>query len=171
MASSHWRAKRAEYQANRPWQCGVLTCRRKSGLQLHHLTYARLGREQLDDLIPLCPTHHKEAHRLHGLGVPLRDAHRQVGTVTENGMRKITLPDAMPKPPKPPKRKKTRAARPKAQRRLYKAVGHPRDLVCRECRKEVVSGGIRCSCGGVLETPLEVRKQAVGTKRRKRKSW
>lgn len=31
-------------------------------VQMHHLTYERLGRESLEDVIALCDHHHKEVH-------------------------------------------------------------------------------------------------------------
>jgi hypothetical protein len=37
-------------------------CGTADHLQLHHRTYARLGRERLRDLILLCGDHHKFAH-------------------------------------------------------------------------------------------------------------
>ena len=30
--------------------------------EIHHLTYSRLGRERLDDLLPLCPSCHGNYH-------------------------------------------------------------------------------------------------------------
>jgi len=45
--------------------CVVCECRwsLRSG-QLHHVTYMRLGAEEPDDLVPLCPTHHARLHEL-----------------------------------------------------------------------------------------------------------
>jgi hypothetical protein len=45
--------------------CVVCGCRwsLRSG-QLHHVTYMRLGAEEPDDLVPLCPTHHARLHEL-----------------------------------------------------------------------------------------------------------
>jgi len=37
-------------------------CLRESELQLHHCTYERLGRELLDDVIPVCDECHKKIH-------------------------------------------------------------------------------------------------------------
>jgi DNA-binding Lrp family transcriptional regulator len=73
LRSPHWRAVRERYKSKRPWVCGV--CPRTNRLHLHHLTYERLGRERLSDLIPLCRTHHMRAHRREANGAPLRTAH------------------------------------------------------------------------------------------------
>jgi hypothetical protein len=37
-------------------------CRTIKGLELHHLTYKRLGHERQDDLIWLCGDHHEGLH-------------------------------------------------------------------------------------------------------------
>ncbi len=62
LRSPRWRATRRRYKAQRPWACYV--CGTTFRLHLHHRTYARLGREKLDDLVPLCHDHHKRVHEL-----------------------------------------------------------------------------------------------------------
>lgn len=42
-----------------------MACGTSKGIQVHHLTYERLGNELMDDLRILCYTHHKEVTRLH----------------------------------------------------------------------------------------------------------
>lgn len=61
LASPAWAAKRAEYRRYRKWQCRLCGVKR-GGIQLHHLTYERLGHEDLDDLIPLCAGCHMLVH-------------------------------------------------------------------------------------------------------------
>ena len=39
-------------------------CKRRSNLQVHHLTYERLGHERLTDLQVLCESCHEKAHNL-----------------------------------------------------------------------------------------------------------
>jgi len=39
-------------------------CHRTNALEVHHLTYERLGRERLSDLMVLCPICHRHTHRL-----------------------------------------------------------------------------------------------------------
>jgi len=65
LASEHWYRKRAAalraagYMCSR---CGTVGAKRGSGLQVHHLTYARLGDELLEDLRVLCQSCHNAIH-------------------------------------------------------------------------------------------------------------
>jgi hypothetical protein len=49
-------------------QCQEVTqgqrCQTRSCLQVHHLTYARLGEESEGDLVVLCEYHHRIRHRI-----------------------------------------------------------------------------------------------------------
>lgn len=61
LRSTTWKRKRAEYRASgRPMECACGANR----VQLHHLTYERIGDELLDDLQPLCAECHAMAHAL-----------------------------------------------------------------------------------------------------------
>ena len=60
LKSNHWKAKRHEL-INDDSVCHQCGC--KGILQLHHLSYKRLGNESIKDLIPLCDKCHKEAHK------------------------------------------------------------------------------------------------------------
>jgi hypothetical protein len=60
LRSDHWLELRRTYRAERPWQCR--SCGEKKRLDLHHLTYKRLGKEHLDDLTPLCRSCHQAKH-------------------------------------------------------------------------------------------------------------
>jgi hypothetical protein len=58
--SEHWINKRKEfYKVN---QAICSKCQSTKNLNLHHLTYARLGKELLTDLICLCETCHHDLH-------------------------------------------------------------------------------------------------------------
>jgi hypothetical protein len=59
LRSPHWRALRRQALdlAQRRCPCGART-----ELQVHHLTYARLGAERLGDLAVLCRGCHRRAH-------------------------------------------------------------------------------------------------------------
>lgn len=58
--SAKWEAKKQKYRASKlPQTCLVCNSQR---VDLHHRTYKRLGAEWLNDLIPLCRTHHDECH-------------------------------------------------------------------------------------------------------------
>jgi len=41
-------------------------CKRKNNLQLHHITYERLGDEIIEDLIILCKKCHQQQHDIYG---------------------------------------------------------------------------------------------------------
>lgn len=60
LRSTAWQEKRREYWRNGRYSaCYMCDRPRFPGMQLHHRTYARLGYELLDDLVPLCPEHHE----------------------------------------------------------------------------------------------------------------
>ena len=71
MDSAAWQEKRRQWyhrwvgsQGAGP-QC--LVCGRQWSLRtghLHHVTYLRLGCEELEDLIPLCAAHHARLHEV-----------------------------------------------------------------------------------------------------------
>lgn len=71
LTSHVWRARRKAWYAAWLSRCGTppkcLVCDREWSLRsghLHHLTYQRLGNEDDEDLVPLCPRHHKRLHRV-----------------------------------------------------------------------------------------------------------
>ena len=59
LTSKHWERLRAKL-IKPDTVCSA--CGKRSILQLHHLTYQRLGGEQDDDFAILCPECHKKAH-------------------------------------------------------------------------------------------------------------
>lgn len=61
LESLHWQQLRVRYISSRDFNC--FACgEHKAGMNLHHLTYRRIGDEWLDDLIPLCFSCHRLAH-------------------------------------------------------------------------------------------------------------
>jgi hypothetical protein len=62
--SREWQArKRAYWESNRPkycWACGLAWDLNARGFNFHHVTYANLYNEKLEDLVLLCTDHHKE---------------------------------------------------------------------------------------------------------------
>jgi hypothetical protein len=66
LRSPHWRRVRQQYrESDRPQEC---ICGETDGLELHHLTYERLGRERLTDLRFLCGPCHDAVHVLEKRG-------------------------------------------------------------------------------------------------------
>lgn len=66
LRSPEWAEVKRRYRASDlPQDC---FCGETEGLHLHHLTYERVGREQLDDLTPLCPRCHSMVHVLERRG-------------------------------------------------------------------------------------------------------
>ena len=61
LSSDHWRAIRERYYRCRSKECWVCGC--TIGVDLHHMTYERLGSERMSDLAPLCRDHHREFHK------------------------------------------------------------------------------------------------------------
>ncbi len=66
LQSSHWKQIRAQAKMRDKHRC--VGCGSRERLQVHHLTYARLGQERLSDLTTLCRSCHRSLHRraLHG---------------------------------------------------------------------------------------------------------
>src|SRR4051812_30537061 len=63
LKSNHWLdVKRRYRESDRPQDC--VLCGADEDLHLHHMTYARLGRELLTDLVALCARCHTMAHVL-----------------------------------------------------------------------------------------------------------
>jgi hypothetical protein len=66
LRSPHWKAKRADYRcSSQPQEC---ICGETESLQLHHMTYDRIGDEALTDLTPLCGSCHNMIHELERRG-------------------------------------------------------------------------------------------------------
>lgn len=61
--SPEWKAKRRQVLKRDGWACRKCwTTLTYAKLEVHHLTYERLGNEDLRDLITLCEECHKETH-------------------------------------------------------------------------------------------------------------
>lgn len=60
LKSPHWKSVKARYWASKRPKCCIVCG--DPNFELHHRTYQRVGRERLDDLMPLCRTHHAKAH-------------------------------------------------------------------------------------------------------------
>lgn len=80
LTSEHWKQIRDRKLEEQDWQCercGHYARRdhdgARIGLDVHHLTYERLGREEMADLEALCRTCHEEEHGIPG---PSREVRR-----------------------------------------------------------------------------------------------
>ena len=60
MQSAAWRTYRRQVLTRDKGRCRQ--CRRRGPVDVHHLTYERLGHERLADCITLCPTCHAARH-------------------------------------------------------------------------------------------------------------
>lgn len=68
--SDEWKHKRAlRIQISK---CRCSACGSKKELQVHHLTYERIFKEEMGDLLPLCRKHHEAAESLISGGHILR---------------------------------------------------------------------------------------------------
>lgn len=86
--SKHWLAFRDYYRKIRRWRCATPGCREKEDLHLHHLTYERIGKERLDDVVPLCRYHHALAHLENMIfGKDLAEAHLELEVEKEVSVR------------------------------------------------------------------------------------
>lgn len=66
LRSAHWHSVKARYRvSDQPQDC---ICGEAEAIQLHHMTYERVGEELLTDLTPLCPTCHAMIHTLEARG-------------------------------------------------------------------------------------------------------
>lgn len=65
LESDHWNNLRARFWASKMhrgerWVCGSSRGR----LEVHHRSYRRIGKERLNDLIPLCRDCHEKTHEI-----------------------------------------------------------------------------------------------------------
>lgn len=60
LSSPLWRERRDLIIQRAKGECEV--CRTRAAYQIHHLTYARVGRELPDDLVAVCDRCHDEYH-------------------------------------------------------------------------------------------------------------
>ena len=61
LQSETWKEKRNERLKKDNYCCQL--CGKKEKLEVHHLTYARLGNEEMEDLVTLCHACHEKQHK------------------------------------------------------------------------------------------------------------
>lgn len=59
--SERWRSRRNRFLAEHGRACRMCGATKK--IHVHHLTYERIGHELDDDLMVLCPNHHRDVHK------------------------------------------------------------------------------------------------------------
>lgn len=64
LRSPAWADVRKRYFKRQKGFVGCSLCPSSDRIMLHHRTYERVGAEELDDLVPLCPTCHEFVHGL-----------------------------------------------------------------------------------------------------------
>lgn len=64
LLTTHWRKLKRRKMAQADWRCESCSAPYGCGIPIdvHHLTYERLGMEELSDLRVLCRACHTEAH-------------------------------------------------------------------------------------------------------------
>ena len=62
LQTSHWQDVRRMCFATHGWRCKVCDC--LGPMHVHHLTYEHRGCEFPEEVIPLCPEHHKAEHAI-----------------------------------------------------------------------------------------------------------
>lgn len=105
LQSQHWQDFRLAYrQAGLPMRCAV--CHKKP-IQLHHVTYKRLGAEKLTDVLPLCGDHHKAVHRwLAERRQPVEQSRQAIAALVAAPVSAPAKKKRKKKKPTKPKRKK-----------------------------------------------------------------
>lgn len=63
LSSPEWRAFRRRALEEAGHRCSWTSCNVGVKLHVHHVTYERLGRERLSDVLVLCDYHHMVEHR------------------------------------------------------------------------------------------------------------
>lgn len=71
LASDHWKNFRRSVRSQWCFCCLVHSVK----LEVHHITYDRLGRERPTDVVTVCDKCHKEIHRMTKRGCNLDQAH------------------------------------------------------------------------------------------------
>lgn len=62
LQSNAWRRKRLERLQIAQFRCSA--CSETKAVHVHHLTYARIFDEDMEDLLPLCDLHHRAAEEM-----------------------------------------------------------------------------------------------------------
>jgi len=78
LLTNHWKNIKQKVYLTSVYKCSK--CGIKHGLQLHHKTYERVGKELLSDLVYLCRDCHNEIHQLNSHGLEYKLKKKKVKT-------------------------------------------------------------------------------------------
>lgn len=150
--SEHWKTFRKTYrESSLPQTC---RCCGSPKVQLHHITYARLGVEELEDVVPLCARCHMKLHEVSRASfISLADFEEAIRAIRET--KKAHLPPyrQLTKQNSTKKQRKTYARQRRKARNLIRQrsenFGQGSQLVnCEKCGRRVWQDGLFCSvCG------------------------
>ncbi len=87
IASDSWKETRREFKKKEIIMCWV--CGSEKNIQIHHLNYKRVGRENPEDLVPLCGHHHKRLHFSGGKHNPNKPIESLKELIDKEGKRTI----------------------------------------------------------------------------------
>lgn len=63
LKSKHWRLFKKTFKASKYSKKRCYICHKEKSIHLHHLTYERIGKEKLTDVIELCRCCHRNVHK------------------------------------------------------------------------------------------------------------
>ena len=155
ISSAGWEKRRADYFAGHARKC--FACGARDKIQLHHKTYARMGRELDEDLMPLCERCHSEVHRIQ------RTSGRNLAEVTDQFAKKGWLAQKQRKSRR--QRGVNASAQKETKAKLKKASqvpdhrDNPVEYIIRDVPKKAKSG------------PVTVRKAGTPRPERSEPSW
>lgn len=141
MRSPEWFARRESFFSTHPRKCTV--CPRNRRIDLHHLTYDRLGEELDSDLMPLCKVHHelieeaKDQKRIgkHGDVVELRRRTLEI-LCPRPVERPIYTPQPIQNPFRPLTKKERKRQRKEEARRKHQQREQERLRVIQEAKEK-----------------------------------
>lgn len=63
LKSKHWRLFKKTFRASKYHYGKCFICSKEKNIHLHHLTYERIGKEKLTDVVELCKGCHRNVHK------------------------------------------------------------------------------------------------------------
>ncbi len=146
LQSRHWQEFRRRYRESRfPQVCKECG---NENYQLHHLTYANLGHEELTDVSPLCRKCHRNLH--------LERQGKAVGN--EFLQKKLTKKNSTKR------ERKAQARQRRALRKKNVQVNQPPLVECSSCGRKVRQEGPYCTMCGSLTKKVIKPKRITATR-------